>query len=837
MSGLPNLIHAALATPWAIQPERLAAIADVLARRAAGEKLDATEIRARVGDAKGAPQQGAGVAVLPLYGIIGHRMNQVQDISGPGGTSTEQFGAWFDAALNDPAIGAIVIDVDSPGGSVGGVPELAAKIAGARGVKPVVAIANGLAASAAYWIASAAEEFWVTPSGDVGSIGVYTMHQDLSAAYADAGVVNTLISAGKHKVEGNPYAPLDDEARAAIQERVDEIYGEFVKAVAAHRGVDASDVQGGFGEGRVVGAVRAKRLGMVDKIGTMDTLLGRLGAGGSRSRLKATDLAPTPQLTAGALERLEAFEEAERLTDLGRAAVETFAVGEGMVLGYVEAPIGTPDSEITAAIAASGMVAPGRIAARVAEVLETQGRADVAAAPVVIPIHGADEAKEFAMSDKGTPAAVAADPAALAAVQEKNRITALTQLAGDEGVPVATLSAWINGNLSVEAAQKSLLDAAKAARAEAPAIRSTIRPLDGGDNGTKAGPFRTLGEQLTAVIEAGRPGGRVDPKLFVVNDMSAASGASATVGADGGFLIQKDFAVDLMKEGTSGGVLAPACSSTEISANSDGLEVPYINETSRATGSRWGGVRVYRRAEADTVTASKPQLDKWECRLEDLMGLAYVTERLMRDASAIGSVFSEAFRDEFAFVIDDEIYRGTGVGQCLGILNADATVSVAKETGQAADTIVAENVIKMWSRVPLRSRTKGFWVYNIEAEPQLQTMTIGTGTSATLVFMPPTGLTTSPYATIYGRPALPIEHASALGDVGDIAFLDLSQYKLITKGGIEEEESIHVRFLYNERALRWNASINGAPKLKSAITPYKGSANATQSPFVTLAAR
>lgn len=789
MSGLPNLIHAALATPWAIQPERLAAIADVLARRAAGEKLDATEIRARVGDAKGAPQQGAGVAVLPLYGIIGHRMNQVQDISGPGGTSTEQFGAWFDAALNDPAIGAIVIDVDSPGGSVGGVPELAAKIAGARGIKPVVAIANGLAASAAYWIASAAEEFWVTPSGDVGSIGVYTMHQDLSAAYAGAGVVNTLISAGKHKVEGNPYAPLDDEARAAIQERVDEIYGEFVKAVAAHRGVDASDVQGGFGEGRVVGAVRAKRLGMVDKIGTMDTLLGRLGAGGgSRSRLKAVDLTPSP---------LAAL--------VGDESLEAIGLGTTISAGPIH-----------------GM---------------TQGRADAAAGPVVISTREADEAKEQAMSDQGSAAAVAADPAALAAVQEKNRITALTQLAGDEGVPVATLSAWINGNLSVEAAQKSLLDAAKAARAEAPAIRSTIRPLDGGDNGTKAGPFRTLGEQLTAVIEAGRPGGRVDPKLFVVNDMSAASGASATVGADGGFLIQKDFAVDLMKEGTSGGVLAPACSSTEISANSDGLEVPYINETSRATGSRWGGVRVYRRAEADTVTASKPQLDKWECRLEDLMGLAYVTERLMRDASAIGSVFSEAFRDEFAFVLDDEIYRGTGVGQCLGILNADATVAVAKETGQAADTIVAENVINMWARVPLRSRTKGFWVYNIEAEPQLQTMTIGTGTSAQLVFMPPTGLTTASYATIYGRPALPIEHASALGDVGDIAFLDLSQYKLITKGGIEEEESIHVRFLYNERALRWNASINGAPKLKSAITPYKGSASLKHSPFVTLAAR
>src|SRR5690606_4285100 len=146
-------------------------------------------------------------------GIVGHRMNQVTDISGPGGTSTEQFGSWFDAALRDPAVSAIVIDVDSPGGTVTGVAELAEQIFEARGKKPIYAIANALAASAAYWIASAAEELWVTPSGDVGSIGVYAMHEDISEMEAEMGLKVTLISAGEYKTEGNPHEPLGDEAR------------------------------------------------------------------------------------------------------------------------------------------------------------------------------------------------------------------------------------------------------------------------------------------------------------------------------------------------------------------------------------------------------------------------------------------------------------------------------------------------------------------------------------------------------------------------------------------------------------------------------------------------
>jgi signal peptide peptidase SppA len=215
--------------------------------------------------------------VLPIYGVIGQRMNMLGDISG--GTSTESIGAQFDAAMRDDAVSAIVLDIDSPGGTVAGIPELAAKIHAARGQgKQVIAVANSMAASAAYWIASAADSIVVTPSGEVGSIGVFRVHTDLTKALDEAGVKKTVIRAGKYKAEGLPFEPLGDEARAAMQSDVDEYYGQFIDAVAQHRGRSAAQVKAGYGEGRTLSAKRALSAGMVDQIATLDDVLSQLGA-------------------------------------------------------------------------------------------------------------------------------------------------------------------------------------------------------------------------------------------------------------------------------------------------------------------------------------------------------------------------------------------------------------------------------------------------------------------------------------------------------------------------------------------------------------------------------
>ena len=207
LAGIRRLVCSQV---WAMQPEYLEAILDVLQLRAQGVRATRAEIEQRLAAAKhGALGNGTRVspssgdiAVLPLMGVIAQRASMVQGMSGPSGTGLDQFLASFDAAMADESISAIVLDVDSPGGAIYGVQEAADHIAGARGTKRIIAVANAQMASAAYWLSSAADEVVATPSGEVGSIGVYTVHSDLSAAYGREGVKQTVIKAGKYKAEG-----------------------------------------------------------------------------------------------------------------------------------------------------------------------------------------------------------------------------------------------------------------------------------------------------------------------------------------------------------------------------------------------------------------------------------------------------------------------------------------------------------------------------------------------------------------------------------------------------------------------------------------------------------
>jgi HK97 family phage major capsid protein len=378
--------------------------------------------------------------------------------------------------------------------------------------------------------------------------------------------------------------------------------------------------------------------------------------------------------------------------------------------------------------------------------------------------------------------------------------------------------------------RKKTLDEQAETTEERPAAR--IEPVN---NTEQSGPFRTFGEQLAAIYASSSPGGSVDERLSQVQ--AAASGGSAGVPSDGGFLIQKEFSTDILQRTYELGTLAGACDRMSPGDNFDGIELPYVDETSRATGSRLGGVRVYRRGEADTVTASKPKIGKFQLDLEDLMGLAYATNRLLRDASVMDQFYRNAFAEEFAFVLDDEILRGSGVGQCLGILNADCAISTAKETGQAADTVVYKNLVKMWGNLLARYRTNAVWYINQEIEEQLNLMTLPVGTGGVPVYLPPGGASEAPYGRLFGRPVKPIEHCSAPGDVGDIVLGDLSRYLLIDKDGLQTDTSMHVRFIYDEMTFRFKMRVNGKPKDVSALTPYKGSSGKTYSAFTYLAAR
>jgi len=344
--------------------------------------------------------------------------------------------------------------------------------------------------------------------------------------------------------------------------------------------------------------------------------------------------------------------------------------------------------------------------------------------------------------------------------------------------------------------------------------------------------FGSLGEQFSAIMNAGRPGGHVDPRLY-----NAASGLNETVPSDGGFLVQQDFSNELLNDVFTTGILASKCRRIAISGNSNSIKINGIDETSRAS-NRSGGILGYWEEEAAEKTASKPKFRKIELNLKKLIGLCYATDELMGDAAALEGVIRSGFASEFGFLLDDAIINGTGAGQPLGILNAGCLVSVAAEGGQKAATILAENIIKMYSRLFASSRSRAEWYINQNIEPQLMQMSLSVGTGGIPVYMPAGGLSGAPYGTLFGRPVVPIEQAATLGTVGDIIFADLAGgYILAEKGGIQSDMSIHVRFVYDESVFRFVLRVDGQPVRASALTPYKGGASYTQSHFVALATR
>ena len=261
--------------PWAIQPEAMAALRASLVTVATGGPPPEAFEGDGYEDEKSESQPRGGVAVVPLTGIITPGGGFLSRLFGiPGGLKC--FHQQLVEAADDDDISAIVIHVDSPGGRASLVPEVAAEVRRLREVKPIIAVASTLATSAAYWIASQAQEIIVTPSGFAGSIGVVSTHEDISAMEERIGIKTTLIFAGKYKTEGNPFEPLDDEAKAAIQAEVNVCYERFAADVATGRNTTVDAVKSGYGEGRVLSAELAVEAGLADRVETLDETVQRL---------------------------------------------------------------------------------------------------------------------------------------------------------------------------------------------------------------------------------------------------------------------------------------------------------------------------------------------------------------------------------------------------------------------------------------------------------------------------------------------------------------------------------------------------------------------------------
>jgi HK97 family phage major capsid protein len=343
--------------------------------------------------------------------------------------------------------------------------------------------------------------------------------------------------------------------------------------------------------------------------------------------------------------------------------------------------------------------------------------------------------------------------------------------------------------------------------------------------------FRTFGEQLLAVARYSMTRGvDNDPRLI-----RAPTGAGEIDPSAGGFLVQTDFSTAVFMRAYELGEILSRVEKLSLSTNANSIKIPGVDETSRVTGSRWGGVQSYWVGEGAPVTNTKPKFRLIELDLKKLMSVMYVTDELLADQSVLTSIAGRAFSEEVMFMTEDGIFEGDGAGKPLGVLNAPCLITVPAETGQATKTIVYENVLKMWSRCWARSRQNAVWTINQDNEPQLFAMSQVIGTAGVPVYLPANGISGLPYGTLFGRPVLTLEYNQTLGTTGDIVLADYSQYVVADKGGVQAASSMHVAFLTDEMVFRITYRVDGEPIWNAALTPFHG-AN-TLSPFVALAGR
>lgn len=384
---------------------------------------------------------------------------------------------------------------------------------------------------------------------------------------------------------------------------------------------------------------------------------------------------------------------------------------------------------------------------------------------------------------------------------------------------------------------------------------------DRADRALAGNPFRGFGEYLMAVVRAGR--GEMDERLLPLRSKETddeggfqaervadggriqvgwgtepeqrATGMSEGSASQAGFLVGTDKASTLIERVYDVGSLLGRVAMDPISGGSNSMVYYAEDETSRAAGYRRGGIRAYWAAEAGTVTASAPKFREIELKLKKAMAIVYATSELLSDASTLESYILRNLPEELRYLVEDSIINGTGTGQPLGLVNCGALVSVTKESGQAADTVVAQNVMKAYARMWTRGLRSGVWLISQDVWPQLFQMNVAVGTGGQPVFLPPGGLSAAPYGSLMGRPIEPVEYCPKLGDLGDILFFDPTQYQMIQKGGVDAASSIHVKFTYDESCFRFIWRVDGAPLWYSALTPANG--GSTVSPYIGIAAR
>jgi HK97 family phage major capsid protein len=346
-------------------------------------------------------------------------------------------------------------------------------------------------------------------------------------------------------------------------------------------------------------------------------------------------------------------------------------------------------------------------------------------------------------------------------------------------------------------------------------------------------PFKSLAENCAAVRDWQVSSGVItDPRLKRLGQ-KAVQGASSGVPSDAGFLLEPTLVKDLIKPLHEEGPFSKLVKKMPVGSDSASGWINGVDETSRATGSRWGGVQGYRLAQGDTITGTKPKFRRVTWELKKYAVLGYATDELLKDASQFEAVMQQSAGEEISFMANEDIFEGNGAGGPAGFMNSGCLISVTKESGQAADTVVFANLSKMWARMSARNRASAAWYINVDVEPELDNLALAVGTGA----LEPRYVTygNDGVMRIKGRPVIPTEFNATLGDLGDIVLADMNEYLFWEKEGVERAASIHIQFLTDQTAFRFIYRCDGQTVRASALTPFKGSK--TQSAFVALAAR
>lgn len=317
-----------------------------------------------------------------------------------------------------------------------------------------------------------------------------------------------------------------------------------------------------------------------------------------------------------------------------------------------------------------------------------------------------------------------------------------------------------------------------------------------------------------------------------IKDGTIAKDVIATdIDSDGGFLIPTEIARTINVGALEASKVRPSASKLSLGTNA--LEMPIVEDYDRSSGLVYGGIILYWTGEEETLTESKPKFGAVRVQLHKLTGLAKVTGEMLRwSAVSVGSWLMPMFTNGIGWKEDGAFISGNGSGMPLGVLNAPNLISVAKETGQTADTIVTENVLKMYSR---HLTGTGMFIANRTAFPQLAVMKIDVGTGGAPLWLPMNSIAGQPHQTLMGLPLEYSERVPVLGDEGDIGLFDFRRYVVADdRKGPEVAQSIHLDFDSDKTAFRFIKYVGGMPMDKKAVTPEKGD---TLSPFVVVAAR